>query len=96
MTAHRHRIKYSAVAALCAAGFFTVLVRRSAPRPDFYYALADVGLVLSTLFTIVLWRLERRPDAKAAQLGMWIIFVVLLVYIFLCLCPFLAFYIDRW
>jgi hypothetical protein len=77
--------KKSTVTALVALGFLGSLFFLSLATPDFYYDVVYAGIVISAAMTVYYWRLERRTDAKASPIGMWIILAVFFLFVLLCL-----------
>ncbi|NLH73704.1 MAG: hypothetical protein GX456_11680 [Verrucomicrobia bacterium] len=77
--------KKSTVTALIALGFLGSLFCLSLATPDLYYDIVYAGILISSALTVYYWRKERKANAKASPIGMWIILGVFLVFIVLCL-----------
>ena len=81
------RFKKSAVAALLTLGFFGGLFALGMSDPAIYYVTVVGGILVSSVLTIYYWRAERRNEAKASAVGLWVVGAILIAFLLLCLLP---------
>ena len=80
-------MKKSKIAALLGMCFFAGLFLIGLSDPPIYYLFVFVGILVSSIATFHYWKAERRNDAKASTIGIWIILVILFAFVLLCLLP---------
>jgi len=81
------KLKKSTVAALLTLGFFGGLFTLGISDSAIYYAVVIGGILVSSVLTIYYWKAERRNDAQASPVGLWIVAAIFIAFLLLCLLP---------
>ena len=73
----------SVVTGLLTLGFSFGPLFLAISTPEIFYEVVYAGMFISGLLTFYNWRRERRKDPRASSVGIWIVVMTLLLFVFL-------------